>query len=260
MKKVAAVIFAGGRGIRLGDTFGNVPKALVQIDGKAIIEYLINHLSNYGINEIFVLTGYRSDLIRQYFIDLSNTDHVEIDFKNQTVTPMGQPRNWRINVINTGLNATTQSRLYQIKDLLKKYEDVLITYADGISDVNLNELYNFHKKNDFHATITAVTVNSKYGDLKLNNHLISNFSEKGFIEDRWINGGFIFTKTEALQDLEDSYEMFEEDFLPKCSSLEKLGAFKHRGFWKAMDTPKDHAELEELAAKKELVFGNEFKK
>lgn len=240
-----AVIFAGGRGTRLGDTFGNIPKALVRINGLPIIQRLIDHLNSYGVNEFYVLGGYKVENIRDYFADLIKTDRVTFDFSEGEVRFFGKKKNYRVHVIDTGLDSSTQSRLFQVKNQLLKYRHILVTYADGISDLNVQNVFSEHLEKRGKMTITAVNPSSKFGDLEVRGERVIEFREKSSMSDTWINAGFMIMNANALAEIEDSKLMFEEDYLPKVAKEGQLLLHKHSGFWKAMDTPKDHLELEE---------------
>jgi glucose-1-phosphate cytidylyltransferase len=258
MKNIPAVIFAGGKGVRLGDSFGNVPKALVRLNGKPIIQHLIDHLSREGITEFFILGGYKVEEIRAYFADLTLTDFTTYDFGSSKVTANGTKMDFIVHVLDTGKEATTQSRLFQAKKYLREFPHILLTYADGISDINLEKLYSCHEHSGSAVTVTAVRQLSKFGDLAISDNRVTGFYEKGRLGESWINGGFILMRGESLMELWDSSLMFEQDFLPKVAESGHLGAYFHDGFWRSMDTPKDHSEIEsELVRLSKLETTNE---
>lgn len=246
MEKNSLVIFAGGKGTRLGDAFGNIPKALVQINGIPIIEYILKHVNEFNINDFYILTGHKSELIRQYFLDRMYTDDVTIDFQSNSVKANSPSLNWKVNIVDTGINSSTQNRLFQVKDRLLSYSNSLITYSDCISNVDIEALYLQHIKSENYATLTAVQIDSKYGDLKLVDEQVVNFSEKSTNSENWVNGGYIFFSNKAILEIPNSSEMLEEDYLPKLANKGRLGAYFHNGFWKSMDTAKDQQELNSL--------------
>jgi glucose-1-phosphate cytidylyltransferase len=258
MKNIPVVIFAGGKGVRLGDSFGNVPKALVKLNGKPIIQHLIDHLSREGVTEFFILGGYKVEEIRGYFSDLTLTNFTTYDFGNSTVTANGAKMDFIVHILDTGIESTTQSRLFQAKKYLREFPHILLTYADGISDINLEKLYTCHEQSGAAVTVTAVRQLSKFGDLAITENKVTGFYEKGRLGESWINGGFILVRGESLLELRDSPLMFEQDFLPKIAEAGHLGAYFHEGFWRSMDTPKDHSEIEvELIRLSKLGTNNE---
>lgn len=243
---IPAVIFAGGRGIRLGDSFGSLPKALVKINGKPILQHLIDYLHAEGMQEFYILGGYKIEEIRQYFADQMLTMNVTFNFKENFIASNVKKPDYVINVIDTGVDTSTQSRLFKVKNLLSSYQNVFVTYADGLSDISIKKLMDHHNNTAALATISAVKQESKFGDLEIIGEKVTGFYEKSRTPETWINGGFMIIKREALSMINDSNLMFEQDFLPGLAMSNQLAAYCHTGFWKSMDTPKDHAEFEEL--------------
>ena len=235
---IPAVIFAGGRGIRLGDSFGNLPKALVRINGKPILQHLIDYLYAEGIREFYILGGYKVEEIRQYFVDQMLTTNVTFNFKENLVTTNEKKPEYIINVIDTGIDTSTQSRLFKVKDVLAAYQTVFLTYADGLSDIKIQKLMEHHIRCNTLATISAVKQQSKFGDLEIAGERVTGFYEKNRAVETWINGGFMLVEQAALSKVSDSKLMFEQDFLPMLSASNQLSAYCHTGFWKSMDTPK----------------------
>jgi glucose-1-phosphate cytidylyltransferase len=256
MSNVAGVILAGGRGTRLGDSFGNIPKGLVPVGGIPIIDLIMNHLASYGIKDFYILAGYKSNLIRAHFYDLMQTSNVMLDFSQGVSRRFGKVKNWRIFVLDTGVHASTQSRIAQVKHFLLDYDSVLVTYSDCLSNVDINDLVRQNSTSEHDATVTAVQVTSKFGDLVISDQSVLKFAEKIKYDDQWINGGFIVFKSSSIHEIEDSPNMLEEDFLAKLAQRGKLGAYRHYGFWKSLDTPKDQIEFEELYINGKLELWN----
>jgi glucose-1-phosphate cytidylyltransferase len=254
LQDIPVVIFAGGRGIRLGQTFGDIPKALVPVNGTPIVQHLINHFLQFGVREFYILGGHKINLLRSYFQDSMLSNHTIFDFETKTTESVGINSKYKIHVINTGEFASTQSRLFQIKEKLKDYKYFFLTYGDGLSFLNIDELFDFHVTEQATVTLTAVKPSSKFGELNLKENKVFDFHEKDKFNQRWVNAGFMCVSSTGMENLLDSKLMFEQDYLPKIAKKGELSAFKYEGFWQSMDTPKDHADLEKIL--KDTVTAN----
>lgn len=188
-------------------------------------------------------------MIKEFFADYYlHTSDVTFDLsKNEMEVHNNYSEPWKVTLVDTGLNTMTGGRIKRIKDYLPDDEPFMLTYGDGVSDVNLNKLYNFHKKNKKLATITAVNLAGRFGVLKIDEtETINKFSEKTKEDGGWINGGFMILEKEAIDYITDDTTVFEKDPLENLATNGQLMAYKHHGFWKCMDTKRDHDALEKL--------------
>ena len=220
------VILAGGKGSRLSEYTTSIPKPMVKIMGVPIIKRIISFYSEYGFKEFIVASGYKSEIIENYF-----------------------KKNKNIKVVFTGKNTMTGGRIKRIEKFLKK-ENFLLTYGDGLSDVNINKLIKFHKKNKNIVTLTAARPPARFGGIKLSGNKVKYFKEKSSLDEGWINGGFFVMSPKIFKFLKNDSTVLERQPLEKISKLKKLGAYKHFKNWQCMDTVRDKQLLEELVKKK----------
>lgn len=222
------VILAGGFGTRLSEYTDTIPKPMVPIGGKPIIEHIINIYSSYGHKEFFIAIGYKGEVIKNYF----NNFNKEL----------------KINLIDTGSGTMTGGRLKKLEKHLSS-ETFLLTYGDGISDININELIEFHNKHKKMVTITAVRPPARFGSLSLEGSNVLNFKEKKQLGDSWINGGFFVIKPDFFKFLKGDTTVLEKEPLETVTQLKEIQAFKYEGFWQCMDHKLDKDYLEELVIK-----------
>jgi glucose-1-phosphate cytidylyltransferase len=252
---VKAVILAGGKGTRLGERTNVVPKPLVEVAGQPIILHIMDHLSAFGINDFLILGGYRSSVIKNYFLNLSaNTNDIHIDMEAKSIEVVGSQskRNWRITILNTGLETMTGGRLLRASKYLDNEERFLLTYGDGIANVDIHKLLTFHSTQGTIATLTAVNPPPRFGNLEIRDNLVSEFHEKSIRERNLINGGFCILEKEIFNYLRDDNTVFEEDALRKLSQENQLSAFVHNGFWQCIDTERDLEQVDKLLTEKKL--------
>ncbi|MGE9314706.1 glucose-1-phosphate cytidylyltransferase [Niabella sp. CJ426] len=244
------VIFAGGLGTRISEETGTRPKPMVEIGGKPILWHIMKIYSHYGFNDFIVCLGYKSYMIKEYFMNyfLHNAD-LTIDIKNNDITyHANKSEDFKITLVDTGLSTKTAGRLQRVRQYIGN-EDFMLTYGDGVSDVNIKDLLAFHKKGDKIATVTAVQMDSRFGGMDLNDSgAVTSFREKAKDEGKWINGGFFVLKPEVFNYLEDDMTemMWEDEPLEKLADDGELQAYQHTGFWKPMDALRDKMELEQL--------------
>jgi glucose-1-phosphate cytidylyltransferase len=219
------VILAGGFGTRLSEYTDTIPKPMVPIGGKPIIEHIINIYSSYGHKEFFIALGYKGEVLKNYF----NNFNKEL----------------KINLIDTGSDTMTGGRLKKLEKHLSN-ETFLLTYGDGISDININELIDFHNKHKKIVTISAVRPPARFGSLSLEGSNVLNFKEKKQLGDSWINGGFFVINPNFFKFLKDDTTVLEKEPLETVTRLKEIQAFKHEGFWQCMDHKLDKDYLEEL--------------
>ena len=244
------LILAGGFGTRLSEETGIKPKPMVEIGGKPILWHILKSYSQYGFNEFVILLGYKGYMIKEYFANyFLHNSSVTIDLKNNKVSVLNnKSEDWKITLLDTGLNTMTGGRIKQAKDIVGD-EKFLLTYGDGVSDVNFNELVNFHNEHKGIITMTTIQPQSRYGTIEYgqDDKLVKSFQEKPKGERGWINGGFFVCDPEVFDYIDnDSQCVFERNPLEKMSNDQKLYAHKHTGFWRAMDSLKDKNDLEKL--------------
>ena len=219
------VILAGGFGTRLSEYTKKIPKPMVKINNKPILVHIMEHYVSYGFNNFYIALGYKGKVIKDYF-------------KNKKFK-------WKINLINTGLKTMTGGRLKRLKKFIGN-ETFFMTYGDGLSDVNLKKLINFHKKNNKLVTLTAVRPPARFGAIKINGKKVKIFREKSTLDVGWINGGFFVFEPEIFKYLEDDNTILEKSPLENLAINNQLTAFDHSGFWHCMDTIRDKESLNNL--------------
>ena len=242
------VILAGGRGTRIQEESLIKPKPLIEIGSKPIIWHIMKTYSHYGFKEFVICCGYKGYLIKEYFANFSlhNSD-ITIDIKkNEIKVHKNNNEDWKITLVDTGDNSLTGGRILRIKDFVD--EEFLLTYGDGVADVNISKLVEHHKTNKKIATMTIVQPQGRFGVVEFNtkNNLIENFSEKLKGDGAWINGGFFVLNKKIFKYLKDDFTIWEKEPLENLSKENQLVAFKHDSFWYPMDTMRDKAYLENL--------------
>ena len=227
------VILCGGRGMRLGEHGINVPKALIEIGGKPLLWHLLTYYSHFGLNDFVLCLGYLGAEIQNYF--------------------EAHPENWNLTFADTGLDTNTGGRLKLIKNYLGEDEDFCVTYGDGLANVDLPALLQFHRSHQKIATLTAVNPRSQFGVLKLDDeNSVTEFQEKPLLKE-WINGGFFVFHRRIFDYLNDDSILEREPFEQLATQREVM-AFKHSGFWKCLDTYKDNLEFNQLWDDNEAVW------
>ena len=250
------VILAGGKGTRIQEESLIKPKPLIEIGSKPIIWHIMKTYSHYGFKEFVICCGYKGYLIKEYFANFSlhNSD-VTIDIKkNEIKVHKNNNEDWKITLIDTGDDSLTGGRILRIKDFVG--EEFLLTYGDGVADVNISKLIEHHKINKKIATMTVVQPQGRFGVVEFNtkNNLIENFSEKLKGDGAWINGGFFVLNKKIFDYLKDDFTIWEKEPLEILSKENQLVAFKHDNFWYPMDTMRDKDYLENLWEKNEAPW------
>ena len=240
-----AVILAGGRGTRLAEETTLKPKPLVEANGRPLIWHIMQNYSRHGISEFIVLSGYKGQQIREYFANfwLHQADLTfDLSTSNQEILKVrGLP--WKVTVLDTGLDTNTGGRIARLKGSLE--EDFLLTYGDGVSDIDIEGLLLSHRKSNNVATLTAVQPPARFGALNLSGNQVVSFQEKPEGDGAWVNGGFFALTPKIFDYLGGDNTSLEIDTLPKVASEGKLGFYKHSGFWQPVDTIRDLQRLEE---------------
>lgn len=244
------VILAGGFGTRISEESHLRPKPMIEIGGKPILWHIMKLYSYHGFNEFVICLGYKAHMIKEFFADYYlHTSDVTFNLVDNTMevhNNYSEP--WKVTLVDTGLNTMTGGRVKRIKNYLPEDEPFMLTYGDGVCDVDLNELLKFHKSHGKLATITAVNLAGRFGVLGISDddETISRFAEKTKEDGGWINGGFMVLDPKVIDYIEGDHMPFEQDPLENLALDGELKAFKHHGFWKCMDTKRDHDNLEEM--------------
>lgn len=241
------VILAGGYGTRLSEETDVRPKPMVEIGGKPILWHIMKMYSHYGFNDFVILLGYKGYYIKEYFANyyLHQSD---ITFDMQTGemkvhSNMSEP--WKVTLLDTGIESQTGGRIKKAKEFIGS-ETFLLTYGDGVSDVDIKKLVEFHKANKTKMTMTAIQPAGRFGALDIETNLVREFIEKPAGDGHWINGGFMVCEPEVFDLIENDGTVFEQYPLQTLAKDRELSAFKHNGFWHCMDTLRDKIALNEL--------------
>ena len=240
------VILAGGFGTRLSEVTDVKPKPMVEIGGKPILWHIMKLYSHYGFNEFIICLGYKGFCIKEWFSNYAvNNNDVTFDLENDTVMYHNNHKdNWKVTLVDTGLNTMTAGRIKRIREYVRD-ETFMVTYGDGVSDVDIGKLVEHHKGRGKIATLTAVIPEGKFGALKIDEReQVLNFSEKTDNKNRWVNGGFFVFEPKIFDHIEGDADILEKGPLPKLAQEEQLSAFKHYGFWEPMDKLYDQKKLE----------------
>ncbi len=227
------VILAGGLGTRISEYTKSIPKPMIKVCGKPLLQRIIDHYINYGHYEFFIAVGYKGYLIKNYF-------------KNKKID-----KKIKIHLIETGKNTMTGGRLKRLKNYLK--ENFLLTYGDGLSNVNIHKLVSFHKKHKKLITLSAVRPPARFGAIKIRNNIVQYFREKNNLDEGWINGGFFVIEPEFLDFIKEDKTYLEKEPFELATKKKQLVAYKHYGFWQCMDTLRDKEILEKKIKNKEHI-------
>ncbi len=244
------VIFAGGLGTRLAEETDTRPKPMVEIGGKPILWHIMKIYSAYGFNEFIICLGYKGFQIKEYFMQyyLHNSD-ITIELgKNKLDVHYTSAESFTVTLVDTGLNTKTAGRLQRVQKYIGN-EDFMLTYGDGVADIDLSKLLTFHQSHGKLATVTAVQPEARFGGMELDlDGLVANFKEKPKGDGKWVNGGFFVLKPGVFDYLNGDMDnvMWEDAPLESLTKSRELWAYQHRGFWKPMDAMRDKLELESL--------------
>ena len=244
------VLFAGGKGTRISEESHLRPKPMIEIGGKPMLWHIMKIYSAYGINEFIICLGYKGTFIKEYFFNyFMYSADCTVDLANNNVEVHNKSaENFKITLVDTGLETLTAGRLKRVQKYVGN-EDFMLTYGDGLADVNITELMQFHKENDKICTMTAIQQRSRFGVMDLDeNSIIQNFIEKPKNDGSWINGGFFVLKPEVFNYLDDNADnvMWEGQPLEDLAKHREIIAHRHTGFWKCMDTLRDKNDLEKM--------------
>ncbi len=243
------VLLAGGRGTRLSEETHLLPKPMIEIGEKPIIWHIMKHYSVFGIREFIICAGYKANVIKDYFLNYkANNSSLHIDLNsNEVIFETKHEENWKVSIVDTGLKTNTAGRLKLIQNYIED-ENFLMTYGDGVGDVNIEKLIKFHNNHGKLVTLTATIPEGRFGAISLKDDQVKSIKEKLDTADKFINGGFFVINKKALDYIENINHQWEMEPLTKIAKDGQLMAFKHRGFWKAMDHLRDKNQLDELAS------------
>lgn len=243
-----AVILAGGFGTRLSEETTIRPKPMVEIGGKPILWHIMNTYSAHGINEFFIAAGYKAEVIKEYFLNFyAINNDITIDLANgKTIIHEGNQPNWKIHIVDTGLNTQTGGRLKRLKKWLDKKEIFMFTYGDGVADIDIKALLKFHESHGKLATVTTVRSPSRFGRIGFEGDQITDFYEKPEAAEGWINGGYFVLDFKAIDYIENDETIWERSPVERLARDGQLMGYRHYGFWSCMDTLKEKRVLEDL--------------
>ena len=242
-----AVILAGGFGTRISEETQLKPKPLIEIGGMPLLWHIMKIFSHYGINDFVICCGYKGYMIKEYFANYSlHKSNITFDLKeNSTHVHSSDVEPWKITLVDTGLSTMTGGRLKRIKEFLDD-ETFCFTYGDGLSNINLKELIDFHQNQKTLATVTGVRPPGRFGAMSISNNKVTKFQEKPEGDGDWINGGFFVLEPKIFDYLIDDKTIWEREPLEKLSADNQLSAYLHSGFWQPVDTIRDKNNLEEI--------------
>jgi glucose-1-phosphate cytidylyltransferase len=243
-----AVILAGGLGTRLSEETHLKPKPMVEIGGKPIIWHIMKHYSSYGINDFIICCGYKGYIIKEYFSNYFNhMSDITISLKNNKIKIHNQRAEpWEVTLVDTGEKTMTGGRLKRVKEYVKNEKFFCFTYGDGLSNIDIGELINFHKKHGDIATVSVVYPPGRFGAVELSGKKVTKFNEKPKGDGALINGGFFVLSPKVIDFIEDDTISWEREPMTKLAETKNISAFVHKGFWHPMDTLRDKTHLENL--------------
>lgn len=243
------VILAGGFGTRISEESHLKPKPMIEIGEKPILWHIMKYYSHFGFDEFIICCGYKQYVIKEFFADYYlHMSDVTFDFKadNKMIVHSNQTEPWKVTLVDTGLNTMTGGRIKRIGKYLNG-EPFMLTYGDGVSNVDINKLIEYHKSQNKKATLTAIQPGGRYGKLDIApSGIINAFEEKAVEDGGWINGGFMVLENDVLNYIDDDSTIFERKPLETLTKEGQLSAYKHTGFWQCMDTLRDKEKLEGL--------------
>jgi glucose-1-phosphate cytidylyltransferase len=243
-----AVILAGGLGTRISEDTVNRPKPMIEVGGKPILWHIMKIYSAYGVNDFVICCGYKGYVIKEYFANyFLHTSDVTFDMRtNEMQVHQQYAEPWKVTLVDTGESTMTGGRLRRVKDFVKDEEAFCFTYGDGVSNINITSLMEFHKQQGTLATLSATFPPGRFGALDLHDNKVSSFKEKPKGDGGMINGGFFVLSPKVIDLIPDDDCIWEREPLEKLADSGQLSAFEHEGFWQPMDTLRDKNHLEEL--------------
>ncbi len=244
------VLLAGGLGTRISEESYLKPKPMIEIGGRPILWHIMKIYSKYGLNDFVICCGYKSYVIKEYFANyFLHLSDVTFDLKNNKMeVHHNDSEPWKVTLVDTGENTMTGGRLKRVKKYIGD-EDFCLTYGDGLADIDISKLIEFHKSHGGLATLTAAQPPGRFGALGMKGTQVQSFKEKPVGDGSWINGGFFVLNSKVIDLIPDDTTVWEKEPLEKLAELKQLHAYQHTGFWQPMDTLRDKNHLEELWSK-----------
>jgi glucose-1-phosphate cytidylyltransferase len=241
------IILAGGFGTRLSEYTESIPKPMVAIGGKPILWHIMQRYAHYGHNDFYIALGYKAETIKEYFLTFSA---INSDFSLDLSTGQCKIHNtdgldWKVTLVDTGQDSMTGGRVKRMEPFIGE-EPFMLTYGDGVSDININTLVDFHLDHGKMVTITAVHPVARFGELEMEGNCVKSFQEKPQVTRGWINGGFFVCQPKFFDLIKNDSTILERDPLENVAQQNQLMAYKHQGFWQCMDAKRDKDLLEEL--------------
>lgn len=252
-----AVILAGGFGTRISEESHLRPKPMIEIGGKPILWHIMNMFAAHDVREFVICCGYKGYMIKEYFANyFLHMADATFDIRDNAVqVHHSHAEPWKVTVVDTGIDTMTGGRLLRIRKYLNE-ERFCLTYGDGLSDISISALVEFHQRHHRKATVTAVQPAARFGALEFDGDYVSQFVEKPKGDSRWVSGGFFVLEPDVFKYLKDDQDVWEQEPLRRLASEGELVAYRHEGFWAAMDTLRDKGLLEELWASKRAPWNN----
>jgi len=242
------IILAGGFGTRLSEYTESIPKPMVPIGGKPILWHIMQRYAHYGHNDFYIALGYKAETIKEYFLTFSaiNSDFsVDLSTGGIDVHNVDSGLDWKVTLVDTGQDTMTGGRVKRMQPYIGE-EPFMLTYGDGVSDIDINTLIDFHQEHGKIVTITAVHPVARFGELEMDGNCVKSFQEKPQVTRGWINGGFFVCQPEFFDLIKNDSTILERDPLENVAQQNQLMAYKHQGFWQCMDAKRDKDLLEEL--------------
>jgi len=241
------VILAGGFGTRLSEYTESIPKPMVSIGGKPILWHIMNTYARFGHKDFYIALGYKAEVIKEYFLNYRtlNSDFT-VDLSNGNLVAHQQDLvDWQVTLVDTGLDSMTGGRVKRLKDFIGD-EPFLLTYGDGVADIDIDALVRFHRSHGKMATVSAVHPGARFGELDIQNHVVTSFKEKPQTSQGWINGGYFVLEPAFFDLIKGDDTILEKEPLEQIAQMGELMSYQHEGFWQCMDTKRDRDALEEL--------------
>ncbi|MEO1944846.1 MAG: glucose-1-phosphate cytidylyltransferase [Candidatus Thioglobus sp.] len=241
------IILAGGFGTRLSEYTESIPKPMVTVGGKPILWHIMNTYAKFEHKDFYVALGYKADVIKEYFLNYRtlNSDFT-VDLSNGGIVAHQQDAvDWKVTLVDTGLNSMTGGRVKRMQDFIGD-ETFLLTYGDGVADIDIDALVKFHKSHGKMVTVSAVHPGARFGELDINNNVVTSFKEKPQVTQGWINGGYFVIEPEFFDLIEGDSTILEKSPLERAAEMGELMSYQHDGFWQCMDTKRDRDSLENL--------------
>jgi glucose-1-phosphate cytidylyltransferase len=243
-----AVILAGGFGTRLSEETALRPKPMIEIGDKPILWHIMNCYAGHGITEFIIAAGYKADVIKKYFLNFyAINNDITVDLSTgKTIIHDGNQPNWKIHVVDTGLNTQTGGRLKRLKSWLEDEDIFMFTYGDGVADIDMKTLLEFHKAHGKLATVTTVRSPARFGRIAFEGDRVTEFYEKPESGEGWINGGYFVLSPKVIDYIENDSTVWERSPIERLARDGQLIGYRHSGFWSCMDTLREKNSLEEI--------------